>query len=280
MQSRNKRKFNYCRKDYSNPFFRKRDGFLASGSSWKLRFFFIVLFLSVIGLGWLVFFSNIFKIKNIKISGLERMPATEIENLVWAQTTNKKFFIGQGSNLFLFSEDGFMNALKQRYYFESARLDKRLPGVIVINIKEKIPKAVWSEDGKAYYIDEQGMIISEIPAIPAGSNAYLTVENRGGAKIAGRQADIDKEKLDFIVKVSEELKSNNFLFALDKFIVDQDINTVKIILINAPMIFLNTKVKVVDQINKLIILHEDELKSEFTKKTYIDLRYGDVIYYR
>lgn len=280
MQSRNKRKFDYCRKDYSNPFFRKRGGFFAFDASWKSRFFIIILFLSVIGLGWLVFFSSIFKIKNIKISGLEMASALEIENLAWAQTADKKFFIGQRSNLFLFSESDFMNALKQKYYFESVQLDKRLPNAIVINIKEKIPKAVWSEDGKAYYMDEQGMIISEIKTIPAGSNAYLTVENRGGAKIAGRQADMDKEKLDFIIKADEELKNKKFSFALDRFIIDQDVNTVKIILVNAPMVFLNTKAQAADQINKLIVLYKDELKSEFAKKSYIDLRYGDMIYYR
>lgn len=280
MQSRNKRKFDYCRKDYSNPFFRKRGGFFASDASWKSRFFIIILFLSVIGLGWLVFFSSIFKIKNIKISGLEMASALEIENLAWAQTTDRKFFIGQRSNLFLFSESDFMNALKQKYYFESVQLDKRLPSAIVINIKEKIPKAVWSEDGKAYYMDEQGMIISEIQAVPAGSNAYLTVENRGGAKIAGRQADMDKEKLDFIIKADEELKNKKFLFAPDRFIIDQDVNTVKIVLVNAPMVFLNTKAQAADQINKLIVLYKDELKSEFAKKSYIDLRYGDMIYYR
>lgn len=280
MQLRNKRKFDYHRKDYSNPFFKKRDGFFAFTTSWKSRFFFIVLFLLIIGLGWLVFFSTFFKIKNVKIFGLERTPATEIESLVWSQTNAKKFLIGQRSNLFLFSENDFMNALNQKYYFGSVQLSKRLPGTIIIKIKEKPPIAIWSEDGKTYYIDEQGMVISEIPTVSAGSSAYLTVENRGAVKIAGRQANIDKEKLDFVIKADEELKNNKFLFALDRFIIDQDVNTVKIILVNAPMVFLNTKAQAADQINKLIVLYKDELKSEFAKKSYIDLRYGDMIYYR
>jgi hypothetical protein len=47
-----------------------------------------------------------------------------------------------------------------------------------------------------------------------------------------------------------------------------------------PAVYFNIEEDIDKQINKLIIIKNEKIKKDFNKKTYIDLRYGDRVYYR
>jgi len=51
-------------------------------------------------------------------------------------------------------------------------------------------------------------------------------------------------------------------------------------LIDGPKIFFNTEEGIDKQINKLLVIKNEKLKDDFNGKEYIDLRYGDRVYYR
>jgi hypothetical protein len=47
-----------------------------------------------------------------------------------------------------------------------------------------------------------------------------------------------------------------------------------------PFIFFNIKDDIDKQLAKLVLIRDKELMDNFNKKTYIDLRYGDKVYYK
>ena len=66
---------------------------------------------------------------------------------------------------------------------------------------------------------------------------------------------------------------------IDRFIVDST-DTLKVILVDGPYVMFDLTKDLEKQISKLSVLKDQKLKSDFFNKEYIDLRYGDRVYYR
>ena len=106
------------------------------------------------------------------------------------------------------------------------------------------------------------------------------IENRGEMKVFEKNIKIDVAELNFIVKLFNEFKRDYKNYKIDRFILDSDLNAAKLALIDGPMIYFNTKEDMNKQIDKLSVIINEKLKDNFLNKTYIDLRYGDRVYYR
>ncbi len=110
-------------------------------------------------------------------------------------------------------------------------------------------------------------------------NLYPIIENTGNSKIDENKKNIDisSEYIDFCLKLYNDI-GENVDFGLKNIILDESYNTVKIKLNNGPEVYFNLKNDYSEQVNSLLIL-ENELKSELQGKKYIDLRYGDKIFF-
>ena len=81
------------------------------------------------------------------------------------------------------------------------------------------------------------------------------------------------------INLFDQFKKQNDLI-LEKLIIDSEVDTIKVKILDGPEIYFNISEVLEKQFKKLIILKNERLKNEFNKKTYIDLRIGDSIYYR
>ncbi len=285
-----RKKFDYSGKKYSNPFFRRKRkrGVLpvSSGklfkSKWTWRSKLIVLALITISVGliWLFYFSSVFNIVSIEVAGNVKIAADDIKNLAWKQAKESRFLILEQKNLNSFSRDELTANLNSQYYFESLSVDKKFPGTIIINLKEKEYSAVWYESDKYYYVDNEGNIFSEADPLQIKQQNYPLIENKGEARVEGKIIEADDGSIDYIVNLFKEFKNNYKNFKIDRFILDSDVNTVKMKILDGPEIYFNTEDDVNSQIAKLMVIVGEKLKDDFVNKEYIDLRYGDRVYYR
>ncbi|MFH1482541.1 MAG: hypothetical protein ABIE46_03405, partial [Patescibacteria group bacterium] len=62
--------------------------------------------------------------------------------------------------------------------------------------------------------------------------------------------------------------------------IDNEEGTIELKVVSGPIIYFNIKDDLLKQVSKLDVTISQKLKEEFIKKTYIDLRYGDKVYYR
>ncbi|HOZ53591.1 MAG TPA: hypothetical protein PK142_02850, partial [bacterium] len=110
-------------------------------------------------------------------------------------------------------------------------------------------------------------------------NLYPLIENIGKNKVNDSQKNIklDREYIDFVIKLYNDIGiSGNF--GLKNIILDEEYNTVKIKLNNSLEVYFSFKNEYSDQISRFFVLKK-ELEEDLSGKKYIDLRYGDKIFY-
>ena len=282
--SKKRKKFDYSKKKYSNPFFQSKRRIkintYAPAWSWRVKLIIIIIVMAVLGFIWFFYSSSFFNIKSVTISGNNRIQSFEIEELFWEQADKRRFLLGSQRNINLFNENKFINTLNQLYNFENLSVKKNLPGDVIVSLEEKNYSLIWLESDNYYYIDESGSIISQIDLLEIKQKNYPLIENRGEIKVFEKNIKIDVVELNFIVKLFNEFKKDYKNYKIDRFILDNDINTIKLALIDGPLIYFNTKEDVNKQTDKLSVIINEKLKDNFLNKIYIDLRYGDRVYYR
>ena len=234
---------------------------------------------AVLTLVWFIYFSPYFKIKSFKINGLNRISSAEIENSFWSQADKRKLFFSSQKNLFLFDEDEFISSINDRYNFISVELKNDLPDAFILDLKEREPIAIWNEDGNNFLIDNEGYII--VPASQADFDQKMPmIENHSGNKVSDKKIGISQKKNDFILNIFTDFKDSKIDYQIEKVFIENDVDTIKVLLSNGPFILLNSRGDSDKQIEKISSLYRDMHKDEFAKNEYYDLRYGDRVYYK
>lgn len=287
---KNKRYYNkgalkYSTKKYSNPFFiKKRSRVDFNSQSFAIprtiKFIMLFLLLALCLTLYFLFYSNYFAIKEIKITGEGKISNETIERMVWEQVDNNFLIFLPQKNIFLFDEERLIKDLENKYFFDYKSIEKKLPDTLIINFREKQYSFVWSEGDKYYYADKDGNIISDANPLEITQKEYPLVSNISEAAIKDKKISVKPETLNYIIDLFDAMKDYSDNFKIERFLVDDEINTVKIDLENGPRVYFNTNEEINKQINKLVIIKNERLKDDFADKIYIDVRIGDSIYYR
>ncbi|MFH0892285.1 MAG: hypothetical protein V1867_05900 [Candidatus Falkowbacteria bacterium] len=298
---RNKGALRYSSREYSNPFFAERKNRSFKINTQQLPLYVKLTSLSVLAAAavgiWVLFYSPYFRITAVEVSGQGRVPVTAVEKIARERIDKNVLVIFPQKNLFFFDKGDLEKVLRDKYSFDNLYIDKKLPHTLTINYEEKKHSFIWSEDDKFYYIDEGGAVISEVDPLEVQGKDYPLINNQSDGKITGSAIAIDKPYLNYIADlfrrfreykttqedpVSKEKKevSLDEIFKIQKFVIDNEANTVKLSLTEGPMVYFNIQEDAGRQINKLIIIKNEKIKEDFHKKTYIDLRIGDSVYYR
>ena len=272
------RKYVYSAKAYKNPFFQnKRTVNLKSErlkNKNKLIIFAVVIAMAIII--WLLFFSTLFKIRNIEVNGVSEAMAGEIKLIASELTANR--LIGK-NNLLLYKKNNLNKILNEKYYLAGLTIKKKLFHTLAISLREKQPAAVWREDEQYYYLDGDGQVINQTDPLSLNGSSYALIENLTAVKIDGRQASISQEALNYILSLFNEFKDNKHNFAIERFIIDRDANTVKMAILAGPKIYFNIRAPMAEQTAKLDLIIKDKLKNDFKAvKEYVDLRYANNVY--
>ncbi|MDO8592526.1 MAG: FtsQ-type POTRA domain-containing protein [bacterium] len=271
-------KFFYSKKTYKNPFFQRRK---ISGQgrgrrlSPKLRLALIAGTAAVIVIAWLLFFSSLFKINGIEVSGAPDGPANEVKSIAGAIAADK--FFGR-NNLLLFGKGRLSAALNEKYYLQNLTIKKSWPHTLKIYLRERQPAAIWLEDGKYFQIDGQGDIISQVDPLNINRQSLPLIENLAGSKIVGRKTNAEQPSIDCAIGLFNEFKGLKHGFEAEKFIIDHEIRTVKMAILDGPRIYFRAGNDTAEQAARLDLIIKEKLKNDFRAKTYIDLRFGGNVY--
>lgn len=109
---------------------------------------------------------------------------------------------------------------------------------------------------------------------------YFIIENKNKDSLIRSDGKIrlNEDYLAFIFNLSRELKLYNF--TLDRFIIaDQYYNSIFAKIVDGPQIYFNVNNKIKSQLDNLMLVKNDKIKDNFNRLEYIDLRYGDKIYF-
>ena len=93
-----------------------------------------------------------FRVGNLVIEGRTNLDRATLKSTVAVQ---------QGDSIFATDIREIEHRLEQISWIEDALVERRLPDTIYINLKERVPLALWQRQGKLALVDAQGIVLTE-----------------------------------------------------------------------------------------------------------------------
>jgi len=253
---------------------------------------------------WLLFFSSIFSIKTVTVTGLTRTSEQEIKDLVAEQVGKHYLLVFPQSNLWSFKSNKLMATLQEKYNPAGLKIKKRLFHTLKIVVQEREYAFVYAENNKYYYLDNEAYIIGEIPLliqtatplivststatttasttlaisatpfdIPRAFNElkkvvqgkYLIIINSGDEQAVDNKVNLNKDYFTFAKQISDQLTADKDLgLTIDYFMLTEELSTLTVKLNSGLIVKFSLKEDWQKQIDNLLTLKK-ELKNDFYK---------------
>jgi len=233
---------------------------------------------------WWLFLSDYFTLKQVIMPPTKNFPQGELSQLIWQTAGQRKWGVLPANNLLLLDADRLTEKINQRFYLNDLKIRKKLGHTLLISFQEKDFAVGWQEtasDGasKLYYINFQGDIILQ-PAQPLPD--VLIIYNHGHPKAGERQVAVEEKYLTFVDRLNRAFDERIKGLTDRQIFLDNDLNAVKIQINNGPVLIFNTESDLNKQLVKLETIRRQELRDGalFNSQRYLDLRYGDRIFYQ
>ncbi len=280
-KKRNRRKiFDYNTKKLENPFFNKKKKFSHfSGLKMKILAFCCLSFF--IGMGWFVFASSYWRIKEISFDGLDKTSNDDILSLINNEMSGRRLVLIPNDNLLFFNEKKFLTEVANKYRFQEIKIKKQWPNKINITVKEKVLSCFWNEGDKYYLVDSEGYVLSEAQLSDLSDSKYPIISNESSERIKDKRVQVDKNYVNSAGKLFEDIRSiAGQDIIISRFIIDSDMDTIKVLTQEGVKVVFSTKESFEQQIKKFLVVKRERLKEDFKNKKYVDLRFGDKIYFQ
>ena len=177
----------------------------------KILLAFIFIFVIV-----LILASNLFNIKEIKVTGNVTLLSEEIISL------SK---IRKHTNIFKINTSQVVKNIKQHAYIEKVSINKKFPNEIQIEVEERIPKYMLQFADSFAYINNQGYILEianeklSIPILTGITTEFNSIEKPGN-----RLNKTDLKKMNTVIKIVESANSNQIGHLISKIDISDDKN--------------------------------------------------------
>ena len=227
----------------------------------------------VAGIGYAIFFSPWFVIKDVSISGLNSDHATEVNTILNERLGRKTFGVPTGRNVIFFKAKSLAEELKgDLSYLDDISISKaNLHSLVVTGIERK-PAGVWCFNNKCHYFDREGIMWGE--AIRSTGFLMLNVDDR-----RDQVSEIDKRFLSAIQQVAdrfekEDLKIKNVTIPNGSF---TEFNT---LVSSGYTIRFSLDSDLAGQLDALFIFKKNKLDGGTLHPQYLDLRFDGRVYYK
>lgn len=238
----------------------------------------VLILIIIISIFYFFLFYSGIQVKNILISGNQKVSSKDIENLV-SENINVKFFsVGKFSvasgSIFLINSNKLTKEIINKFpTIGSLEINKKYNQTLLIHVKERISAAIFCSTN-CYLIDNSGTIFE--PLNGSEQNMIIVRQNINPGQISIGEKAVQQDMMDLIFKAENDLK--------DKFKISvtaaQIVNSERLNVItseNWQIYFdLSPDVNADSQITKLNLLLSGGISADSRKKLrYIDLRPKD-----
>lgn len=255
--------------------------------SWKRRIIFSWILFLILALAYILFFSPIFEIKEIRISGNRAIGSEEIQSSLDGFLYGKILFFFNRNNIFLATDSKLTDILLGDFpRILSIEINKDIfKKTINLTIVERKETGIFCKEepaspnrGECYYIDREGVIFEKAPQT-SGSLILVIKDNSGGEVELGNNV-IKKEFMAELIDLRVYLTDNLGLKALD-FIIESDVSEDLRINTNEGWYILFDKARdLQNQLKALELVLEEKIKEGRRNLEYIDLRIENRVYYK
>jgi len=233
---------------------------------------FLMCLIFLIVLGYILFFSPIFKIQAIEISGNKEVEAEEIKN---------NFNYG---NIFLITENKVKNDLiKKIPKISDVEIKKNLiKRSVKLTIKEReeigiVCQAQEDLIENCFYIDNQGVIFEQ--ALQTSGSLILLIKDYSQREFYLGKEIFEQRIVDFISQVRQSLSLEIDLMILDFNILSFPAKDLKVMTNEGWYIIFDLEGDIKNQLRSIEAALEEKIKDRESLE-YVDLRIENRIYYK
>ncbi|MDD2807763.1 MAG: hypothetical protein PHW95_04570 [Patescibacteria group bacterium] len=283
-----RKKRDYNKKNFQNPFFPAK----VNGSKGRRK---MVIFFGVVSpLILLIILSFFLRIKNINISGGSESEINEIRNMAQAEMDSRRFFIFDEHSLIFFNKNKLAKSATAIESVYSIAVAKTFPDTLDISINNKAVSAILISNGIKYYLDDSGVAIkiedttdvvienggnnTQVVRLKSDSDSYPTIMIDNLSKIRIGSEVIEKGKLDFILAIDSAVKKRGG-FTPTSYTLNLITSELDLLVNDGWQVKFDAQGKALEQLDSLYLVLNNKV-SDKTLLHYIDVRYGDKIFYQ
>ena len=231
------------------------------------------LVIIVLGLGYGLFCSNYFRVRDIEISGTEFLSAPEIHDRALTALTGPVWQLWR-VNFWLTTSRRVCRNLED-YQLIGCRVRRHWPNKLTLVVTEEPPVAIWQEGSRYYLVDQFGRIIKEDSAVNASS--WPVIQNQGDTLANDNKVAANPALWTMILAIKNSQWPNgephNFIFN------NNEPNSLRVIGTQGQIIKLNLRHDLESQL-ALWRMGQSKFSTQLSEAKIIDLRYGDRIIYQ
>lgn len=219
------------------------------------------------------------QVSEITISGAETISPGAIKALVEDHIAGYYLYALPKRNILLYPKKDIAAALLKTYpSLASADVHAGDFHTIVVNVVERAPRALWCQEARCYLMDENGVVYAEAPTF--SSPVYLTYYGEASAGALPRQYLVATEFQALSALVDAVARLVPDATAVD---VTVDSNRDAHVRFSSGFelrFVLDDQVGDVFERFTLALTAEPLLQHELSEFEYLDLRFGDKLYYK
>lgn len=248
-------------------------------SIFRYRFFWLgaLFFVFIISIFYFLFFSEIFQVEKIIVTGEEKVAKENLELLV-EKKLEKKILFFKTKSIFLVNLNEVKKDILNNFpYIAEVEISRGFPDALNIIVVERFGLTSWCQAEQCFLVDNEGVVFEEIfdidPKVFQIKNLVQVPELKLGDKV------IEKEKLNQILDIKSKLRDNQKISLTAITIVSEKRLNIKTL--EGWEIYFNPQGQLEWQLTKLRAVLEEEILPENRKNLeYIDLRFGNLAPYK
>ncbi len=163
-------KKDYQHKNLRNPFFHRPE-------KGKSRLSFKWLIPAVFGLAifliWFFLAATFWRLQQIRVSGLTRVPESALENIIWSQTASTRWLFFKQSDIFLFDKEAAAKTILSDFNFAGVGIYKIWPHTLEIKVSERPYAFIFQEGSRLFYASADAYLIKESAVTPEDQKNIL-----------------------------------------------------------------------------------------------------------
>lgn len=258
-------------------------------SVFKNRFFWLgILVIMIIGIAvYFVTFASFFQIKEIQISGNEKVQKESLENFIWENVSKRMLIFKTKSILLVNLQEIEKNLLERFPKVSKIYLKRNLPDVIAVNIQERKPLFVLCKNSDVcFHLDEEGVIFDPVKnGIPnkvdepnKAEESLIKIRDERHQEVKLGEKVIKDDLLKNIKEIISKLKDGAEIFTKEIILSEKKI---ALKTVQNWEIYFNPEGDILNQVQNLTLVFKEEIPLENRENLeYVDLRFGNRVYYK
>lgn len=224
-----------------------------------------------------IFQAPFLSLRKIELVGNSFYQEPEVKQYIQSNLNIKKWLLFQNNNFFLFDSAKLKDQLIAQYNLSDARVSKVFPNKIKIELIEKTSQFIWKKNGNYYLLDAKGQVNGQINEI---NEKYVILEDSRSYQPENNQnifRDDEIELIQVILATWADKLSN--MVKIKAINIGDDWANFEI-RTNLPyLVKINPQDKSNEQMEKYhsILIAGNVVGTDIN---YIDLRFGEKVYYQ